>query len=316
MPGQPGVEREQQVEALLGAHLADDDPARPHPQALLDQVAQRDLAGALEPGLPGLHRHPVGVREPQLEDLLGRHDPLAAGDRGGQAVEHRGLAGLGAAGDQDVEAGAHRRLEEPRRGRASGCRARPGPSSRAARSTNLRMLTAEKPRLMPSSTTCSRWPSGSIASTNGWLMSIRRPLDLSIRSTSSCTCAAVSIRLVSSCRPLRATKTRLGSLIQISSTAGSSRNGCSGPKPDTRATSSPTTASTSGTGATAPVRLRSSCSRTTLSAIRRTTTASRCGSTPSLRTSARTRSSSDSTSSTRASASVMRTPVPSQGFLG
>ena len=38
---------------------------------------------------------------------------------------------------------------------------------------------------MPSSTTCRRWPSGSIASTNGWLMSMRRPLDLSIRSTSS-----------------------------------------------------------------------------------------------------------------------------------
>ena len=52
----------------------------------------------------------------------------------------------------------------------------------------------------------------------------------------------MSIRLVSSCRPLRATKTRLGSLIQTSSTVGSSRNGCSGPNPDTRATSSPTSA--------------------------------------------------------------------------
>ena len=123
---------------------------------------------------------------------------------------------------------------------------------------------------MPSSTTCSRCPSGSIASTNGWLMSMRRPLDLSIRSTSSCTCAVLSIRLVSSCRPLRAMNTRLGSLIQTSSTLGSSRNGCSGPKPETRATSSPTTASTSGTGATTPVRLRSSWSRTTPSAMRRT----------------------------------------------
>ena len=53
----------------------------------------------------------------------------------------------------------------------------------------MRMLTAEKPREMPSSTTCSRWPSGSIASTNGLLTSTRRPLDLSIRSTSSVTCA-------------------------------------------------------------------------------------------------------------------------------
>ena len=62
-------------------------------------------------------------------------------------------------------------------------------------------------------------------------MSMRRPLDLSIRSTSSCTWAVVRTRLVSSWRPWRAMKTRLGSLIQTSSTAGSSRNGCSGPKP-------------------------------------------------------------------------------------
>ena len=59
--------------------------------------------------------HPVGVGEAQLEDLLGADHPLAAGDRGGQAVQHRGLAGLGAAGDQDVEPGPHRRLEERRR---------------------------------------------------------------------------------------------------------------------------------------------------------------------------------------------------------
>ena len=76
--------------------------------------------------------------------------------------------------------------------------------------------------------------------------------------------------LVSSCRPLRATKTRLGSLIQISSTSGSSRNRCSGPKPETRATSSPITPTGSGTGVTTPVRLRSSWARTTSSAIRRT----------------------------------------------
>ena len=185
------------------------------------------------------------------------------------------------------------------------------PSSRAARSTNLRMLTAENPRLMPSRTTCSRWPSGSMASTNGRLMSIRRPLDLSIRSTSSSTWAEVSMRLVSSCRPLRAMNTRLGSLIQISSTAGSSRKGCNGPKPDTRATSSRTTDSGSGTGMTAPVRLRSSWSLTTPSAIRRTTVASRCGSTPSRRTRSRTCWSSWSTSSAWASVSVMQVPCPS-----
>ena len=158
------------------------------------------------------------------------------------------------------------------------------------------MFTAANPREMPSRTTCSRWPSGNIASTNGWLRSIRRPLDLSIRSTSSCTCAVVRMVVVSSCRPARATNTRDGSLIQISSTSGSSRYACSGPNPATRATSSPTTPLASATGATTPVRLRSSCARTTSSARWRTSATSRCGSTPSRRTASRTCASRSSTS--------------------
>ena len=98
MPGKPGVERDQQVEALLLPDLADDDARRAHPQRLLDQPAQLDLAGALEAGLPALHRHDVGQRDLELEDLLGGDDPLLRRDGGGQAVEQRRLAGLGAAG--------------------------------------------------------------------------------------------------------------------------------------------------------------------------------------------------------------------------
>ena len=63
MPGQPAVERDQQVERLGLAHLADDEPIGPHPQRLLDQPAQRDLAGALEARLAALHRDPVGAGE-------------------------------------------------------------------------------------------------------------------------------------------------------------------------------------------------------------------------------------------------------------
>src|SRR4051794_4933655 len=73
-------------------------------------------------------------------------------------------------------------------------------------------------------------------------------------------------------------------------------------------------ASTSLTGATTPVRLRSSWARTTASASRRTTLASRCGSTPSWRTASRTRWSSDSTRSACASAAMTDTggPLPSK----
>ena len=42
------IQRDEQVEALLLADLADDDARRPHAQGLLDQPAQLDLAGALE----------------------------------------------------------------------------------------------------------------------------------------------------------------------------------------------------------------------------------------------------------------------------
>jgi len=44
---EPRVENQQQIEAVPGPRLADDDPVGPHPEALLDQVAQLDLAGAL-----------------------------------------------------------------------------------------------------------------------------------------------------------------------------------------------------------------------------------------------------------------------------
>ena len=204
------------------------------------------------------------------------------------------------------------RTDASRNAAAVGVRVPSSTSSwrRPAVRMNLRMLTADQPRLMPSSTTWSRWPSGSIASTNGRLMSIRRPLLFNIRSTSSCTWAPVRIRLVSSWRPRRATKTRLGSLIHTSSTVGSSSSGWSGPKPETRATSSPTIESTSATGATAPVRLRSSWARTTFSARWRTTAASRWGSTPSRRTASRTRWSSDSTRSACASAATTDKAIP------
>lgn len=60
-----GVQRKQQVEALGCPHLPDDDAARPHPQRLLDQVPQPHLAGTFQTGLPGLERHPIGMREAQ-----------------------------------------------------------------------------------------------------------------------------------------------------------------------------------------------------------------------------------------------------------
>ena len=44
----------------------------------------------------------LGVGKPKLEDLLYRHHPLAARDRGGQAVQQGGLACLGTAREQSA----------------------------------------------------------------------------------------------------------------------------------------------------------------------------------------------------------------------
>ncbi|HVA61346.1 MAG TPA: hypothetical protein VNG13_12550 [Mycobacteriales bacterium] len=97
---------------LLLAHLADDDPGGPHPQRLLDQPAQPDLTGPFQVGLPGLHRHHVGQRDLQLENLFASDDALRSRDGRRQRVQERRLPGLRSTGHQDVEPGDHRRLEE------------------------------------------------------------------------------------------------------------------------------------------------------------------------------------------------------------
>jgi len=87
MPGTPGVEGDQQVQALLLTDLADEQPVGPHPQRLLDQAALPDLALALQVGLPGLHRHRVRQPHLELEHLLTGDHTLARRDGRGQTVE-------------------------------------------------------------------------------------------------------------------------------------------------------------------------------------------------------------------------------------
>ena len=49
-----GVDRTRELERLGAAHLADDDPIGPHGEHELHEVAERDLAGAVETGRPHL----------------------------------------------------------------------------------------------------------------------------------------------------------------------------------------------------------------------------------------------------------------------
>ena len=112
-PGQAGIQGDQHVQALGLPDLAHHQPVGAHAQGLLDQPAHGDFAFALQVGLPALQPHDVPQRKLQFEDLLDGDDALAGSDARGQTVEHGGLARLGCAGDQDVQAAGHGRAEEP-----------------------------------------------------------------------------------------------------------------------------------------------------------------------------------------------------------
>ena len=67
---------DEQVAHLGAAHLAHDQPVRPHPQGVADQVAQRHAARALD--VRGARDEPDDVRVPRAQLLAVFHqdDPL------------------------------------------------------------------------------------------------------------------------------------------------------------------------------------------------------------------------------------------------
>ena len=71
-----GVERLQHVERLAAADLADDDPVGAHAQRVAHEVADRDLAAALDVGRAGLERDDVRLLEAQLGVVLDGDDAL------------------------------------------------------------------------------------------------------------------------------------------------------------------------------------------------------------------------------------------------
>ena len=62
--------------ASPGAALADDDPVGPHVQRVPQQVADRDLALALQVGRARLEGDDVLLAELELRGVLDRDDPL------------------------------------------------------------------------------------------------------------------------------------------------------------------------------------------------------------------------------------------------
>ena len=67
------------------ADLADDDPIGPHPQGVLHQPPDRDLAAALEVRRARLEPEHVRLAEPQLGGVLDRDHALAGVDERSRA---------------------------------------------------------------------------------------------------------------------------------------------------------------------------------------------------------------------------------------
>ena len=95
--------RLEHVQGLAGAALPDDDAVRAHVHRVAQEVADRDLALALEVRRARLERDHVLLAELELGGVLDRDDALAVGDERGQHVERRRLAGARAARHEDVE---------------------------------------------------------------------------------------------------------------------------------------------------------------------------------------------------------------------
>ena len=109
-----GVHRLEHLVGLGAPHLADDDAVRTHPQGVDQQVAHRDLAGALGAHGPRLQAHDVRLLHLKLRRVLDGDEPLAVGDLARERVHEGGLAGAGAAADEDVEPRLHPDAEQLR----------------------------------------------------------------------------------------------------------------------------------------------------------------------------------------------------------
>src|SRR3569623_1847450 len=109
-----GVHGLQQVERLGSADIADDDAFWAHTQAVLDEVAHRALALALDVGRAGFEAHDMRLLKLKFGRVFAGDDALVFVDIVGQAIQQRGFAGAGTAGDQHVGAAAADDLQDLR----------------------------------------------------------------------------------------------------------------------------------------------------------------------------------------------------------
>ncbi len=112
-----GRHRLEHVERLAAAHLAHDEPVGPHAQRVAHELADADLAAALETRAARLEARDVRPVDAQLGCVLDGDDALRRVDARGERAEQRRLAARRSAADDDRETRAHARRRAVRRPR-------------------------------------------------------------------------------------------------------------------------------------------------------------------------------------------------------
>ena len=87
----PGTHRLHHVERLGATHLADHNPVGSHAQGIAYEVADGDLADALDSCVARLQPHDMWDAKVQLGGVFDCDDALAVWDRSCQRVEQRRL---------------------------------------------------------------------------------------------------------------------------------------------------------------------------------------------------------------------------------
>ncbi len=96
------VHRLQHVEGFTAPYFPQDDPVRPHAQAIDDQIALRHPTHAFEVGGPCFELADVRLLKLEFDGVLHGNDALARVDLVAERVQHRGLAAPRSAGNQNV----------------------------------------------------------------------------------------------------------------------------------------------------------------------------------------------------------------------
>src|SRR5439155_5012139 len=106
------IHRLKHVERLRPTDLTHDDPVRTHAERVPDEVANRDLAFALDVGWARLETERVALPQPELRSVFDRHDPVRVRNRLRHGIEQCGLPAAGTTRDEDLELALNAALEE------------------------------------------------------------------------------------------------------------------------------------------------------------------------------------------------------------